>query len=292
MLTTTKGRELREAIRQAECNYYATRNPTYWPTDPRKIPDLLDFFITKVSPNFVLVEDSFDMDSDHSAVLLTLSERIIKRESKLALTNKTTDWESFRIELENKINLKVKLKDKLQLETEAENFTKIIQNAAWNNTKVYTHKTVGNNYPKEVRKLVKEKRRLRRRWQQTRDPSDKNILNNKTQQLKREIQKLKEKSINNYVTNLTANTETDYSLWKATKKFRTPVNHAPPIRKEDGTWARDNKQKAETFAKHLTEIFIPNDIYSEVNVEEIINIKEREIELVIPKEVRKKLRPT
>ena len=46
-LTTTKGKELREAIREMGCNYHTTGKPTYWPTDIGKIPDLLDFFISK-----------------------------------------------------------------------------------------------------------------------------------------------------------------------------------------------------------------------------------------------------
>ena len=58
-----------------------------------------------------------------------------------------------------------------------------------------THGIVGNNYPREIRELVKEKRRARRKWQQTRDPNDKTVLINKSQQLKRVIQKLKEASI-------------------------------------------------------------------------------------------------
>lgn len=107
-LTTTKSKELKEAMREAGCNYHTTDKPIYWSTDLKKIPDLLDFFITrKVSSNFVFIEDNFDMDSDHSVVILTLSERIIKRESRPTLTNKTTDWMSFSIEIENRINLKV-----------------------------------------------------------------------------------------------------------------------------------------------------------------------------------------
>lgn len=290
-LTTTKGKELREAIREMGCNYHSTGKPTYWPTDPTKIPDLLDFFISRrVSPNFIDIEENLDLDSDHSAVILTLSERIIKKENRPTLVNKTTDWMSFRIDLENKINLKVQLRTKQQLDAEAEKFNSIIQNAAWDNTKEYTHRTVGNNYPKEIRELVKEKRRARRRWQQTRDPSHKNTLNNKTQQLKREIQKLKEESINTFLENLTADEETEYSLWKATRKLKRPNTQIPPIRKVDGTWARDNKQKAETFADHLAEIFKPNDIHSDAFIEEVENLEENEIELVTPKEVTNEIK--
>jgi non-homologous end joining protein Ku len=48
----------------------------------------------------------------------------------------------------------------------------------------------GNNYPKEIRELIAEKRETRRRWQQTRAPQVKTELNNLTQLLKREIKEL------------------------------------------------------------------------------------------------------
>ena len=119
-----------------------------------------------------------------------------KKENRPTLTNKTSDGENFKLELENTINLNISLRNIQQLEAKAKNFTKKIQHAAWNNTKEITHRTLGNNYPAEIKKLVKEKRKARRKWQQTRDPSDKTILNNKTQKLKRQILKLKEESIN------------------------------------------------------------------------------------------------
>lgn len=287
-LTTTKGKELRDAIRELGCNVYSTGKPTYWPTDPGKIPDLLDFFITrKVSPNFTDIEESFDLNSDHSGVILTLSERIIKKENRPSLTNKTTDWESFRIDLENKISLNVQLRNKIQLEVEAENFMRDIQSSAWNNTKEYTRRAVGNNYPREIREMVKDKRKARRRWQQTRDPIDKNILNNKTQRLNREIRKIKEESINTYLKELTAGSETEYSLWKATKRLKRPIIQAPPIRKEDGSWARDNKQKAEIFANHLEQVFKPNAIEENTVLQAVENHEEEEIKLITPKEVAK-----
>jgi hypothetical protein len=46
-LITTKGRELLKAINEYECEAISTGKPTYWPTDLGKIPDLIDFYITK-----------------------------------------------------------------------------------------------------------------------------------------------------------------------------------------------------------------------------------------------------
>jgi hypothetical protein len=95
----------------------------------------------------------------------------------------------------------------------------IIQKAAWKNTPILRRKTMGNNYPKEIRELIAEKRRARKRWQQTRTPAGKTRLNNLSLQLKQEIQEVKNESINSYLRNLTNEKETDYSLWKATKRM-------------------------------------------------------------------------
>jgi exonuclease III len=46
-LTTTIGRELLRAIQETRCEAMSTGKPTYWLTDPSKLPDLIDFFIIK-----------------------------------------------------------------------------------------------------------------------------------------------------------------------------------------------------------------------------------------------------
>ena len=122
-LTNTKGKELRKAIEKLGCNFHSTGKPTYWPTDVNKIPDLLDFFIArKVSVNFIKIEENFDLVSDHSAVVLTLSENIIMKERQTTLVNKSTDWESFKLFLTENISLNVKLKTNQQLEDESSRF--------------------------------------------------------------------------------------------------------------------------------------------------------------------------
>lgn len=290
-LTTTKGSELRQALRGTGCSFHSTGKPTYWPTDSNKNPDLLDFFITrKVSPNYINIEENLDLNSDHSAVIMTLSEGIIKKKAPPTLVNKTTDWESFRYDLQENIHLNVSLRTTVQLEEEAERFVRLIQEAATNNTKEVTHIAKGINYPLEVRMMVKEKRKARRRWHQSRDPSDKTVLNSITQKLKRKILKLKEESVNSYLQNLSADKETEYSLWKATKRIKTPIAQIPPIRKEDGSWARSNKQKAEVFADYLTHVFQPNQIQSDTILETVENLSSEDIVFVTPEEVRNEIR--
>jgi len=109
-MTSSRGRELRKAIQELGCCFHSTGKPTYWPTDINKIPDLVDFFITRrISVDFLSVEDNYDLDSDHSAVILNLSEKITKKLNKPTLTNNTTDWASFKYEITNNINLEIEL---------------------------------------------------------------------------------------------------------------------------------------------------------------------------------------
>lgn len=52
-----------------------------------------------------------------------------------------------------------------------------------------------------------------------------------------------------YLGNLTATEETSRSLWKARKRIKLTQEPIPPIKIQDGKWARDETQEAETFPK-------------------------------------------
>jgi len=103
------------------------------------------------------------------------------------VVNRCTNWENFRQSLEEKINLRVPLRNEEQLEREVEKFLVDIQQSAWGNTPEIKGRTQGNNYPKDVRDLIAEKRQARWRWHQIRNPQDKTILNNLAQQLKKKL---------------------------------------------------------------------------------------------------------
>lgn len=91
-LTTIKSKELSEAMKEYKCEALSTGKPTYWPTDPDKIPDLIGFFIIKdISARFLQIEERLDMNSDHSPITLIFSENIIKKGNIPKLTNKLTD---------------------------------------------------------------------------------------------------------------------------------------------------------------------------------------------------------
>jgi hypothetical protein len=85
--------------------------------------------------------------------------------------NKLTNWEGFKEEITNTIQLSALLRTIEELDEEAENFMKIIQKAAWENTPALKRNTptMGDNCPKEIREPIAEERRARKRWQQTKN---------------------------------------------------------------------------------------------------------------------------
>ena len=92
-LTTTKGRNLWRAMSDSNYDYISNGAPTYWPTDPRKLPDLLDFFVSHGLPrDNYLIHSNFDLSSDHTPVIISLSTAAINKPPS------KTDYKKHRLE--------------------------------------------------------------------------------------------------------------------------------------------------------------------------------------------------
>ena len=66
-LTSPKGRELFSAMQTANLEHVSTGEPTYWPSDRRKVPDLIDFAVVRRIPvHTITASSSPDLSSDHS----------------------------------------------------------------------------------------------------------------------------------------------------------------------------------------------------------------------------------
>jgi hypothetical protein len=58
-----------------------TGEPTYWPSDRNKLPDLVDSCVTKgVHLDFTVAKSCFDLYSDHSPVLITIKAHALNQE--------------------------------------------------------------------------------------------------------------------------------------------------------------------------------------------------------------------
>jgi len=178
-LTTPRGRALYKAGKKALCSFHSSGKPTS-PSDTKRTPDLIDFFITKgLSEYYSDIDESCNIASDHTPIIMTVSETFSVREATCRLTNQRTHWKVFRNELESNIELGMLIKTPLQLKEEVENFISNVQEAAWISTPDKQRKSNGDNilFPHEIRQLVGEKRAARKKWQRSHAPQDKTVVN-------------------------------------------------------------------------------------------------------------------
>lgn len=159
--------------------------PTYWPTDRRKTPDCIDFCVTKgIASSYLTIESCFELSSDHSPLLATLSSTIKLINELPYLNNRRTNWEHFRNIINEELNCKISLKSKIELEEAIENFTKVIQKAAWEATPVIKPQYNTQYCLLNIKTKIEEKRRIRKQWQLTRSVKDKIKFNKATKELK------------------------------------------------------------------------------------------------------------
>jgi hypothetical protein len=179
------------------------------------------------------------------------------------LCNRHTSWDQFQTYINEKNCLNITLNDKQELEEATEYITKLIQETVTICTPIIKKQASELHYiPLQIKELVHEKRRARRRWQNTRNSQDRTYLNRLTHNLQAAIRQIKNETINHFVSKLAVG---DHTIWKATKKFKRPTVAIPPLRKQDRSWARSTSEKSVLFAEHLASVFTPNSDNSNDN---------------------------
>ena len=152
------------------------------------------------------------------------------------------------------MNCNWKLKTCEDLDIATARFTHILQQAAELATpKSKSHAPI-NNIPSTIKRLVALKRKAKATWQKTHAPEDRRIYNNASRNLKSTLHKLRNDNYTEYISTLKSS---DHSILKPLKSHKKPKMPNPPIRKNlnpPGPWARSDEEKAEMFAKHLTDI--------------------------------------
>ena len=98
-------------MQMANLTHLSTGEPTYWPSDRRKMPDLIDFAVVQRIPmNTLQAETSLDLSSDHSPVIITITLRPVPNPRTPTLSTSRTDWETFRLLICQTLHSQVPLK--------------------------------------------------------------------------------------------------------------------------------------------------------------------------------------
>ena len=121
--------------------------------------------------------------------------------------------------------------------------------------------------PSTIKRLVALKRKAKATWQRTHAPTDRRLYNQASRTLKTTLYKMRNDTFTTYVSQLNPS---DHSFWNSIKKRTKPTPHKPPIRNNStppSPWAKTDEEKADLFARHLTEVFTPHDDTPDRDVE-------------------------
>jgi len=249
-----RGKSLLSSLSSNNLQIVSPSEPTYWPTSPSKLPDILDVFITsRIPPSHHTIHTLPDLSSDHSPVLLTLSEFPLRQSSPPSLIRGHVDWEAFRKELDNLLSLNISLKTPNELDDAVQLLTQSIHTAILNNT-IERHAPHSNSslLPIKIRMCIAQKRRARNKWQRSRLPSDKKELNSLTNKLKQILRTYRQEKYSYEISQLT---QTNKSLWTKTRQILKHKTSSFPLSLPNGNWARSDQEKADAFAHHLQNLY-------------------------------------
>lgn len=291
-LVTTKGRELLKTLEDNRYSFLSTGTPTYWPTDPQKVPDLLDFYVTNgINSTYTDVIPSYDLSSDHSPIIATIGTSVIYKKPTPRLHNARTNWDTFRSILNGSIDLNIRLKKTEEIETVTEAFISKLQQAAQQSSPVLQPRKIKQDIPLEIKKLIAEKRRARSKWQRTYAPADRQDYNQISRRLKNRLKEIRNEEFEQYISKLS---RTDHSIWKPIQNSKKPTTPAPPVRKNiNEPWAKSDAEKANLFAEHLVSVFQPLDNEVDQEIEHSLSIPpviHTPIKTLSPKEIAEEIK--
>jgi hypothetical protein len=140
-LITSRKREILKTMKRNNLKHLSMGEPAYWPSDRNKLPKLLDFCVTKgILQDFAVAKSYFDLSSDHSPVLITLTSHALNQKQQ-SLSNRHTKCDNFRHLINQRLTLNVSLKIEEDIEAAVKFFNDSTMGRLERNTRTNTVKT-------------------------------------------------------------------------------------------------------------------------------------------------------
>ena len=240
-------------------------SPTYEPLHRPDHKAILDFGVC--SESLIGSIQSFEVTdtirSDHLPFIIEFKSSKKPSFGPTTKEIKSVDWLKYTVEVENNsANLNTEnISTPDQLDAACEQVSGIILKSIEACTSV---KTVKFNHdslmvlPPKIVSLIKEKRKTRREFLKTRDPSLKTQLNKLTAQVSAEIRMFKQEKWEKFCTSLNTYQVSDSILWKKLKAIESSGATKPPktpTLKVNNEIVDSPEQVANVFADNLENVF-------------------------------------
>lgn len=181
-LINTKGKQFYNAMIACKSNLYYT-------ADLSKKPDIVDIGNTKgINKDNISATTFLELSSEHTSLLWTITNVPQQNMTWMQLTSHATNWLNFIKYISyDLISYKISNKDDINCRLcNIENvFWLVVSSANRTHKSTYENSYIFSN--NEIDHHIKVRKALRREWQQTELPSNKNKLTKATAGLKRNI---------------------------------------------------------------------------------------------------------
>jgi hypothetical protein len=179
-VSNTSGEKLLELFDVNEFEISAPQSPTHYSHAGNG--DVLDIVVHQnIRLSDVSVSDI--LDSDHLPIIFHILE-LVKSRKLSEPVEKFTDWERFQSVASELISPKLEINSGVEADKAARDFTASIASAYRLSTSKITLSDMNNDIP-GLDCLLKEKQRLRKLWQETRDPVCKAAANRVAKSIRR-----------------------------------------------------------------------------------------------------------
>lgn len=285
------GTVLKNLQERTDFHIWATEEPTHHPKNRMLLPDVLDIAITRNINTDIQIKVLCALESDHNPISITVGNSRCPRDGYKKYAINPVKYQAYL--REPKITPKLDTTE--GIEAAVCDLTSIIQTAKIISREEITLE-VESATSHLIKELIKEKNQTRKRYQRSRDPEEKRLLNRNTRQLRKLIQKgvnekMKEK--------LSAIKPGDHGLYRETLKLLNKPQPNPPIERADGSTTYKSNEKSEIIAEYLEKIFTPaprNPTDTEIEYECCLTLTDppEPLETISPEEMEKaikKLKP-
>lgn len=240
-------------------------DPTHYGEKGR--PDILDICLSKNVLQKIEIESLPELSSDHNPIITELNFKTTKIPTEI----KKINWTKFHFYLRNNTAVIKQLNTMQEIDREIETMTKEIQAAIEQATK-RTQKTqeFRQSIPQQLKLLIQEKRKAKKKWQRTLDPQDLRLATQLNNEVKRSLIDHRNEKWQNRLQEIEEE-QTPNPMWKLTKTLRTKLITIPPLLHEN-KHVITNEDKAETLAKSIEAQCSPNPVVDEEHEQNILQI--------------------
>lgn len=295
-VTNPNGRRLLDFVNGSGAVVTAPDEPTFYPSQQHYQPDILDICILNNFHFPVIHTQLTELNSDHLPILLTFTDNIRTQPPLPKLIQGKIDWDCFREDLDLQFTIPITYDSTDDIDLAVRTFTDCVCESVRRSTvRQYrdprTNRQTYNTLQPELNNMIRDKNRLRKRWQRTRDAFDKRQWNQLTRLVRLELDKHR---INKYRDYLTDMTPGDPNLWKETRRILQTNYTIPPLQSTNGQLVTTDADKAEVLAEYLQTKFTPQNITDPDTAAEVqesltsdYHSAELPIKFILPSEVKR-----